>query len=440
MTIPTIGLSGCDRQTPEPTTASVSSRRDVPLRVAFVGRQRDSESIQRNWASVASVELDMNHLDSEAAALGALTPQVIAAAETSDAMIVPMVLIADLYASRSITELTEAWTESLQASLGSLWPAVRNGAATYAAERHAVPLGCPLAAVLTEAESPDMPDWSAYDAAVADQNGKAAEPLAEGYCAESFLRRVSGDVDRNWLFDRDSFQPMIDQPVYVKALELMLKTASRYRSPDLSTLEVGRKIAAGELTLGIGIPDSEATGAASLDVRDLPRGSGADVTDVDAESTTDPSLRSASVGPLLLPPMTLVGVLGSACRQTATAQRFLGWLSGGEGITAVWNGSIDLGQTRTTPTDLFGVQEQGSPYAQWRRDQLSRTTVRPTTQLLQGGSYYEILDDALRSCLSSDGDAEACLSRVADRWQRLTESIGIEKQQRAWRRTLGRSV
>ncbi|MEM9644084.1 MAG: hypothetical protein AAF989_03740, partial [Planctomycetota bacterium] len=122
----------------------------------------------------------------------------------------------------------------------------------------------------------------------------------------------------------------------------------------------------------------------------------------------------------------------------ATAQSFLTWLSGGEGIESIRSLSPNLNSVRERPDSDRTSGREATRYQVWAQEQQDRTITRPTTQLLHGGRYLKSLDGALRNCLESESDAQACLDRVAEEWNSISDELGIEKQQRAWRRTTGR--
>ncbi len=140
---------GCNRREAAPQAQSEPERRDVPLRVALVGTDRDAESIERGWGSVTDQPLKIETLVLDRENVGALADVVLAAARRSDVVLYPLALVAEAAVTEVIVPFSGSDFEEVVPAAASLFPALRNGAARYAGEFFAVPLGAPLPALLS---------------------------------------------------------------------------------------------------------------------------------------------------------------------------------------------------------------------------------------------------------------------------------------------------
>ncbi|TWU65723.1 hypothetical protein V7x_12720 [Crateriforma conspicua] len=428
-----VAVTGCSE--PDETSSGTASsvRTDVPLRVVWVGHDDPSEVLQRNWGAVAEVPLKVQWVRRDEQSITELGPTVLAASRRADVLVVPLLCVADLYAGDLISEIQDAWQANLNESLGPVLTSLRVGAASYAASDFAVPLGSDVPVLMVDVATDPIENWDAFSDYASQHANRVAEPIGRGQCGESYLRRIAGTVEANWLFDRETFQPTIDSDVCTAALESMKAAAQHYAKPTLTAREIGMAIAEGTLDGGIGVLPASAGDTSSLDLRPLPS-TVSDLMQSDGDQTV-----SSDVGPTLLSPWTSLGILPKSCRQSKSAKQFLQWLAGGEGIGSVRNQLAGLDVTRIA-NSIDGGESLPDPYQQIRRDQLSSAIVRPTTQLIQGCAYYDALDASIHACVAGDTKPAQALATVAATWSALTEAIGVEKQIRAWRRSQGRRI
>ena len=405
--------SGCQTNSTE-EIAPAPPRQDVPLRVAMFGTEQDAEVLTRGWASVMSQPLKIETLKVDRAATAGIASRITELAEQSDVVIYPIIAMAELVADDAIVPIQTAEFAATEQELGPVATTMRNGAAMYGGNLVATPLGAQVPALLvTEAIDP-IETWADYESWVSDLDGAAAEPLAPGWAAIAYLWRAASTLESGWLFSGDDLTPLVDSEPYVQILQQMKQTAEKYKPGRLTPSEIWSQIQSGKLKGGIGFQVGNEN-EAQVSVSNIPG--------------------AASTNRVLLDPFSPVISISAACRQTAASKQFANWLSGGEGSESVRRQIPAMTTTRTRRIAAGDSnQQQGSAYQQWLSKRLTTPVTLPALQLLAAGEYYAALDQQIGLCLDgTTGPAEA-LTAVATRWRELTDSIGVEKQERAWRR------
>lgn len=410
--------AGCDRQEVAKSTAesSSTSRSSVPLRVTLVGEPQDAETITRAWAAITEQPLGITVIPLDRSQPEGLAQAALADAGQGDVLIVPLGLVAELIDQGLVIPLSGAEFEEADQTLGPIISAVKNGAARYGGETYAVPLGASLPFLLASEELETVESWQAYDQLVERWEGAAAEPTAPGWAAAMFLWRSA--AERNWLFGRDSLEPLLESESYVRSLEQMVQTCSRYQVKSQTPQQVWDGVASSKLRVGIGFPERRSTLEGIVMISDLP-------------GTTDASR-------VLLDSFSPVVAMAASCRQSAVAKRFMIWLSGGEGSQSVRRQVRGMTDTRVELAGNFSPQGvSSSNYDLQLLERLSSPVTMPTLQLLGSGEYYRVLDQQVVRALNQELAPAEALAEVADRWQSITERVGIESQLRVWRRAQG---
>ena len=410
-------LVGCDRASTssgdQSNTASEAKRPLVPLRLTMVGDPAALEVITRGWDTVAEHPVDIDLIPLDRSKPEGLAEQVIAAAEQTDVLILPLVLTAELIQRELVVPLSGEAFETADQSLGAIVPAVRNGAARFAGEIFTVPLGSPLPFLLSVEELESVDSWQAYDRLVQRWDGEAAEPTAPGWAAAMWLWRSA--AERNWLFGREYLEPLVDTEPYVRSLEQMVQTCSRYQSKGLTPQQVWQGVASSELRGGIGFPELRSEVEGNVIIAGLP-------------GTSDRSR-------VLFDPFSPVSLLASSCRQSAVAKRFMTWMSGGEGSRTVRREV--RGMTDTRVPGASSSSTEGSNYDRQLNARLSSPVTMPTLQLLGGCDYYAVLDEQVIRAINEEISPSEALGKVAEQWQAITDRVGTKDQRRVWRRAQG---
>ncbi len=409
-----VWASGCrTKKAAEVTPAP--RRRDVPLRIVLVGNDQDAEILTRGWASVISQPLNIETLEFSRAAAGNLSklPEL---AKNSDLLIYPLLAVPDLFAAEALVPLTPEEFEAGEEELGRVCAAAKNGAATYAGELVALPLGARLPALITADDVDPLATWADYDRWVGQLEGAAGEPLAAGWAGAMFLWRAVSTLETSWLFAREGLTPLVDAEPYIEVLTQMKTTAERYQSSRQRPAEIWSRIEAGEIRGGICFPVGSGDDL-QVNVSDLPGALGANR--------------------VLLDPFSPVISISSACRQTAASKEFARWLSGGDGSDSIRRQIPGMTQTRKHPADVRPSDQDAGGYGQWLQRRLEVPITFPSMQLPSGGEYYDDLDQQVGRCIDGEVSPADALAEVAARWKELNRMLGIEKQERAWRRAQG---
>jgi hypothetical protein len=415
---------GC-RHEEEPVAAATEERQDVPLRLALAGTEQDAESIQRGWGAVTEQPIDIQPIKMDRGDAGTLSDAILTAAKNSDLIIYPLAWVAQASAAEVVVALSDDEFEAIDQESGSLFPALRSGAARYADQYLAVPLGAALPALLwgvddAESGQPAIESWQAYDDAVSKVwNGMASEPSAPGWAGAMFLWRAASA--KSWLFSREDLRPLVDQEPYIESLDLMVRTHARYQMKRQTPDQVWSAVNSGELKGGIGFPGVRTEVQREFQIGNMPGVN--------------------ELSKVLLDPFSPVISLSANCRQSTVAKRFIGWISGGEGSPTIRQqvaGMTEIRESANRENDAYA----GGPnsYNHWLATRLSSPVTIPNLQLLQAGDYYAALDQHVGRALAGDAKPREALAAVAKQWQATSEHVGIDKQLRAWRRAQGIGV
>jgi len=402
---------GCSKTEPVATPDARSSR-IVPLRILLVGDEGDRDLISRGWQAVSEQEIEVDVLPLERSDPSGMGDAFLAAAKKADVVIYPLALVGEAARSEAVVEMTADEVKRIESEIGSLLPTARNGAARYGGATYALPLGCALPALIAQSSLQPLDSWEDYDALVQDEwEGLAAEPTAEGWAGTMFLWRSSGV--KKWLFERKDLTPLIHTEPYVKSLELMLQTNSRYLEKDKTPDQIWAQVGEGKLRGGIGFPQRRSGPVVDLQLSALPG--------------------TATLSKVVLDPFAPVVSLSANCRQTSASRRFIQWMCGGEGSRAVRSQVAGMNDLR----DRVYGSEDSAPYDRWLAEQLQAPLIAPCPQLNHAMEYLMVLDQQVRRALVGDAAPQEALDAVAEKWTDLTASSGADEQIRAWRMAQG---
>ncbi|WP_302120433.1 ABC transporter substrate-binding protein [Allorhodopirellula heiligendammensis] len=452
---------GCRPGQPSEDSASrdATIHSDVPLRILWMGRAADATVLERTWASISEQPLDIRLLEPPRDAESTDAPddpsplqsqEYLKQSSSADVLLYPVSMMGELVTNKRIMPLLA--NASSEESLGSTsadqhdtfrgldrssLPITLRLATTFAGEQMATPLGGRLPALMLGENSSDesIQSWSEYADFVESSGGKCAEPTALGWAGAMYLWRLASSLQTTWLFDRETLAPLLTLPEYVAVLQQM-RAAVQKSSPefrDLAPGQIYRLVANGELQAGIGFPQ---LGPSPEDARDqvngviafsaLPDGG-------DDESKLGTEIRQARQR-AMIDPFMLVGSLAASCRQTAAADAFLDWLSGGQGSEPLYRSIASLVDV-TSPASESSV-DMAERYRAWLSTQLSKPGYVPTLQLAGAVEYYNSLDSIVRDCVLGDTTAEVACQQINDQWNHLHHQYDLPSQKRMWRRAL----
>lgn len=440
-----VGCSSQSQQAPQTT-----QRSDVPLRVLLCGNAAWADAISTAWGGVSEQPLVIDTVvptgsnadeaaDSQATAQS-FGSQVAEKMKVNDLAIVPCGVLPELAVAKAFTPLGNGFMDEANLGSDTLLPVLREAAMRWAGESVGLPLGSVQPALLISgdlaAETPELPKtWEAFittaerlQAAAQDSEPVVAEPLAGGAAAKMFLWRASDAAPAVWLFNRETFEPVLNDDVYVQTLETMRACARLYGDQRLTPGEVWQRLASGQLKMALGWPGSvgdpprvESLGDAM--VGPLPKEPAAE-----AESTVTPP-RPLGV---MADPDAPLALLSSRCRQTAAAKQFLIWLAGGEGSQMVRDAAPSMTVLRTE-----SQADGAGSYNEFLRTKLASLQLRPTLRLHRYDRYLAALDEQVLACLDGKVSAQEALAATSKAWQSLTAEVGEKLQAQAWRQAQG---
>ena len=471
-------ITAC-RKTEETSVPVAPPRSDVPLRVLLWGTPATAQAIRTAWGGVSNQPLAIETFSplvtpADGADLvgdKGFAERAAEALTRNDLAVIPCGLVGELSQRSSIVSLAPDLLATL-AEAGPWLDAIEVALVNWAGKPVGVPLGSPQPALMIAEEfsaagvSPESPPttWDGYIAAAKELGKsatgdfpKVAEPLAGGDAAKSFLWRAIDAGPKVWLFDRETFEPVLESEAYVRALETMRACAESYGGKRLTAGEVWAGVADGRLAMAIGWPaltaDVEAfPSLGQVWVGSPPRGVG------EAASTDTPSAPSVANWPILTDPEAPLGVISGSCRQTAAAKRFLGWLAGGDGSELVrgalpgmtvcrkdTDGGPASGASSApfaapagpSPAGRQGGSAAGPLYDNYLKMRLRSSQVRPTLRLLGYDRYLAALDRAVIDCLDGKVTAAEGLAQASAAWKELTKGYGREEQAKVWRYSQG---
>lgn len=409
-------VAGCKESETTIEPSSNPTRPPIALRVLYMGDPNDGAYIERGWSSVSEHPIEIQTLPLRRDEISSIPEKQVADAyKKSDVAIVSLATLSTIYRSELIVPLGDSFSDDSE-YLGDFLPAVRNSAAAYAGKMICLPLGA-MQLCLVSSDSVTPRSWEEYDKLVESWGGEAAEPTAKGWSAYSFLCRCSGI--RRWLFEGETLRSLLDEQDYVNCLEQMVRTCDRYQRKNLSPMQIWSSVSEGDLRGGIAFPSGKMDSNSSLKVHSLPGLAAADR--------------------VLLDPFSPVVTLSSVCRQTAIAQQFMRWLSGGEGSESVKSQVDGMCDVRMPSVIAQAVDpaQPGGVYGDFLAKRLSIPITVPSLKLLQGEMYYAILDEKVSLAVSGELSAAQGLKQVCEEWEQLTDEIGREDQIRTWKRING---
>ena len=427
--------AGCSNRNAGDSAESTSAGPvSAPLRIMLVGKQSDGEAIQMAWSMTMEQPLAIDVVEpTREGGTATLTSRMTLA----DVAIMPQSLLGGIEQSEEAVPLSDEVLDSYQRDYGKPFPAVAEGLGSYGGETLAVAVGAKLFAVLALDSELPCETWGEYHQWVADLGGNAAEPLAPGWAAVSFLNRCASTISSGWLFNQVTMDPELQGQEYVSTLEQLAATAKLYKSEPKNPREIWQAIRRGKLQGGIGYEVSET-------MLPVTESSGTDPSASSEELSEEAELFDVSVfscpietetDRLWFGPRTPLASISIGCRQTDASKRFIGWLTGGERIPLVRQQIERFSKTRIDVNR--NSSQSASAYSRWLAERLMTPQVIPALILPGAHEYNDSLDEAVRRCLDGERSPADALADAANAWQSITDRIGRKQQKVAWQKTLG---
>jgi multiple sugar transport system substrate-binding protein len=398
---------------------------------------------------------------------------------TPDAILFRSARLGELVESDWISPLPKELLASEELDWADIYSVIQAGEASYAGRAYAVPFGSPALTLcyrrdlFEKFERKPPQTWPEYQQTVEFFQDRArlgdlappteaawhasVEPLAAGWAGHALLARAAAYARHrdnfSTLFNIDDFQPLIDGPPFVRALEELVAAAKSTRgdadSPAAARLDPARArgaLLAGECAMAITWPTAAgdrktATGQlANIGFAELPgsRQSFNFATHVWDARTADE--------PIHVPLDPIAGRLGAVVKDnpnTDAAFRLLGWLSGPK-----WGTQVAASSTATSlyrDSQAAAAQqwvEAGMPaaiakqYAAVAGRSLSRPVWVHALRIPGWIDYQAALDMAVAQALDGQSPAES-LHAAAQKWREISDRLGVDGQLLAYRRSLG---
>lgn len=447
-----VGVTAGCKNSSETSESSVSTDlkiSPVALRIVSAGGKNFDQRLETAWRSVSEQPIEITSVAPE---------QLMAAGKKADIIVFPNQFMGDLQIASALLPIPETVLSEDGLDVESILPALSTDFLPWGTDVYSVPLGGVYPAVwyADGVQLPAQPSWDDYSKAIAMlEKGQAAEPLADGWAAVSFLMRSATLTREMWLFDRQSMTPQIASEPYVKALQQLMDARQTYPDQLLSPQAVWKDLTSGTLKVAVAWP--------TIDIAQQ-QGEESDAATTDAGPETlltisnYPLSQRVYLGgwvpgdgqplPPMLPPHGLSVGIAQSCRQTQVARAFLSWLASREGHANVRSLQNILTPHRLKP-DL-AENEDGlgafngtvndvnySMYDEYIVKKLSDPAVRPTLRIPGAARYLEALNEEVLAALEGTKSAAEALESAAKKWDQLTDELGRRSQINAWRQSQG---
>ncbi len=461
--------AGCAQNTPE-SDEPRPTREPVELRLLVV----DDPDMS---AAIVGLRAEWKARTNDTFVVSELTGEELESYETppdGDAIIYPGQLLGMLAQRNWISRLPEDHASHRELAWADTFELLQVAETCWGKVPHAVPFGSPLLTCyyrsdLLEALHKNPPkDWIEFhelaetlarrealgESAPADDNPwhGVVQPLAEGWAGRVLLARAASYAKHrdhySTLFNIVTMEPLVAGPGFVRALEELIADAKLgpENQLEMDAAAARKEFLAGRAGLALTWPghaeleradegpDPPPTGFAELP--------GSVAVYNFAQRAWDERDELGRV-----PLVGLAGRLGSITANSEVpgeAFDLLAWLSGREWGTQVSSASpattlyrrsqIRKPQPWLDPNTDSASAEQ---YATSVYDAMSRLEYLLAPRIPGAAQYMAALDTAVREAVRGDKPAGEALEAAAAEWKRITEELGLDAQQQAYRLSLG---
>jgi ABC-type glycerol-3-phosphate transport system substrate-binding protein len=246
-------------------------------------------------------------------------------------------------------------------------------------------------------------------------------------------------------------KPLISGPPFERALAELAAAAKHGSSKagKLTPHDARRELLAGRCGMALCWPtgsrsearQTETPASVAAGFAELP--GAAEVYDVRAGKWT----RRAKDDEGRVPLLSCAGRLGSVAKESRRQRQafnVLVWLSGKDHSSEIDSQSPDttlFRRSHLVSPELWtdpGLDPQAvGQYAKLIEESNQRSAWLFSLRIPGRARYLEALDEAVGECMSGQKSAEEALSSASEKWQAITTELGVEKQRRAYLRSLG---
>lgn len=438
-----------------------------PLRLLVIDDPELAEVIPRQWHARAERELVVRQMTTEELL------KLEARRLGTDAVIYPSGLIGELAQRQLIEPVSERTLDSPDYNRRDIFDLSRQREVAWGGRILAFSFGSPQLTLmyrrdLFERLQLRLPQtWPEYQALVArlsdrkvlgdfappdDQPWSAAlEPLGEGWAGQLLLVRAAAYAQHrsqfSTLFDYRDMTPLINGPPFVRALSELVG-AAKYFAPACTASgpqEVREALWKGRCALALTWPSR--TSGVESENKPVPVAFAQLPGAVEAynfrsqawERRGDEQDRRVTLA-------ALSGRLGSVtreCREQASAENLLAWLTGGmsQDVCPESRHTTLFRTSHMAQAPLWVDRqldhEAAESYATTVQDAQSRTAWLASVRIPARGQYLAALDQAVRNGLASESDPQHVLDEVAAQWNAITDTMGREQQREAYMLSIG---
>jgi len=422
------------------------------LRILIVDDPFLAQSIgylQSEWEAQSGVSLEITEAES-----GGFDVQK---APEADVVIAPTWMLAQAVEAGWVVPLPEGVVANNESDWSNVFSQIRTWEVTRSGKPMAVPFGSPVAVLycrsdLLEKAGLKVPaTWDEYSKAVAALEGTpAAEPLAEGWAGLTLLARSASYATHadnlSTLFRISTMEPLIAGPPFVRALEELVATSDA-ASLDMDPAAVRAAFWQGNAAMAITWPKAADEQVAEIEaefpagVTELPGSH--DVYDLGDTAWEKRDKDSDGRVPLLAS-TGRIGMVTTGSQWPDVSLQLLLWLTDEKWSAQVCSRSMNTTLFRNShvatvsgwveppmPEDAARQYGDAIATALERQEHLLALAIPGRPQ------YLAALDEAVRAAVKKEKTPQEALDGAAARWKEITKELGVEKQKKAYRGSLG---
>jgi multiple sugar transport system substrate-binding protein len=246
------------------------------------------------------------------------------------------------------------------------------------------------------------------------------------------------------LFNRETMEPLIAGPPFVRALEELVNTAklNPADTAELNPQQCVDLVINGEAAMAIGFLDrrTKTLPTSSIAIAELP---GSDTAYHWGQTRWEPR-RADESGLVTL--RCLSGRIGAVVRGSDHAESaflLLSWLASRHGSEELMSADVDSQPFRfsqlaaperwlSESVDLALEKK----YADALSSAIRQKEVLWMPQIPGASEYTAALNQAVRAAVSGEKTSQQALDAAAEQWKQITARYGVQKQRDAYRRSL----
>ncbi len=461
-------LGGCKKDASEPVTPGEQAA-ELPLRVMVIDDEPLADAVKLAWDSRVGGSAKISQLAAAELRNGESTRL------NADVILYPSYLLGEL-AERGLIEPLDAEDAADPIfDRQGLFELIRLREIVWGSKVYAVPFGSPQFTlfyrhdIFAKLGLEPPATWEQYQTLAKQLADRSAigefaatdkedwygtvEPLAPTWAGSLLLARAAAYArHRNQysaLFDFNSMAPLIASPPFERALEELAVIASRESDARYTPDEARRIFLAGQAAMAITWP-SRATDASAATKAD--RGDWIGVAELPGSldvynhrtQTWERRTADESSHVSLIACDGRLGSVTKDCRRKKHALGMLFMISGDELGTSIGSTSshttlfreTQLGQEAAWVDQAFEVAA-ARQYGEAVRAAQNGAAWLDAIRIPGRNEYIAALDQAVNSVLAAEATPAEALQAASAEWNRITDSMGRESQQRAYMRSLG---